>query len=201
VDTTFLTIGLALALAALVGLTLLTGYVSTDEDGPFGSFVLGGTAIYGVFGAFLLLDPSQHLKGLNQMSSFAWLIALLLLMPVAFDEDYRTVKNGLLAATLGSMVGAIGTKAAEHYKPGSQQDLHTANIWLLIFSVLLAIAFLTITFRENNAKKRAAAQAKRDEASRYQAACAPGCTHGEPAAPVITDAKPGTSTIDMNKRL
>lgn len=201
VDTTSLTIGLALALALLVASLLFTGHNSADDEGPFGSFILGGTAIYAVFGAYLLLDPAQHLKGLNQLSSFSWLIVLMLLMPIAFDEDYRSVKNGLLAGTLGCLVGAIGTKAAEHYKPGPQQDLHTANIWLLVLGTALALAFLVFSFRENTAKKRLDAQAKHDNASRFQAACQPGCTHGEPAVPLITDAQQPNSTVDMKKHL
>lgn len=149
-DTTFLTIGLAFGVAVATMLVVLTGHSSADDDGPFGAFALGGTALYGVFGAYLLLDPSQHLKGLNNLASYSWLVVLL--MPVLFEEEYRSTKNGLLAGTLGCMIGAVGTKAAEHYKPGPQKDLHTANIWLLILSALLGVAFLIVSLRD--AKKR-----------------------------------------------
>lgn len=151
-DTTFLTIGVALGLSGIAALTVLTGRSDDDSDGPFGTFVLIIAALYGASGAYLLLDPAAHLKGLDNLSNFGTIAAALVLLPVAFDAEHRSTKDGVMAVMLCSMIGAIATKAEEQHKPGPQQDLHTANIWLLILSALVVVVFLVVSLWD--AKKR-----------------------------------------------
>lgn len=149
-DTINLTLAAGLVLALLVLATLFNKLGSGLQDRS--TLLLALAGYVGVAGAFLLVDPSKHLGSLNDLTQIAWVAGAFLLLPLAWENN-RTPAYGLITIAAASLVGAVGTKAAELSKPGEQHDLHVTNIWLLITGALCLIAYFRAVTKERRKAK------------------------------------------------